>query len=140
MPCTDLSGDFLRITEFVILMCVRCNSFFFRQTDVQSFFEHGTKTRREVFFTHLGPGTYRFRVIASNNDGVWNEEGTALEFTILPMFYQTNWFLALCAATVVCLAWLGFRWRVRQVKNLLHVQFQERLAERTRIEFPLHDQ
>lgn len=96
-------------------------------------------TRREVFFTHLGPGTYRFRVIASNNDGVWNEEGAALEFTILPMFYQTNWFLALCAATVVCLAWLGFRWRVRQVKNLLHVQFQERLAERTRIAQDLHD-
>jgi signal transduction histidine kinase/ligand-binding sensor domain-containing protein len=96
-------------------------------------------TRREAFFTNLGPGAYRFRVIASNNDGVWNEEGAALEFTILPMFYQTNWFLALCAAALAFLGWLGYKWRVRQVKNLLHLQFQERLAERTRIAQDLHD-
>ena len=96
-------------------------------------------THREAVFTNLGPGAYRFRVIASNNDGVWNEEGAALEFTILPLFYQTNWFLALCAAVLVFLAWLGYKWRVRQVKNLLHLQFQERLAERTRIAQDLHD-
>ena len=96
-------------------------------------------THREAFFTNLGPGAYRFRVIASNNDGVWNEEGAVLEFTILPMFYQTNWFLALCFAAVACLAWVGYRWRVRQVKNLLRLQFQERLAERTRIAQDLHD-
>ncbi len=100
---------------------------------------HDAGTRREASFTNLGPGAYRFRVIASNNDGVWNEQGAALEFTILPMFYQTNWFLALCVAMLVFLAWLGFQWRVRQVKNLLHVQFQERLAERTRIAQDLHD-
>lgn len=94
---------------------------------------------REAFFTNLGPGAYRFRVIASNNDGVWNEEGAALEFTILPMFYQTNWFLAVCAGLVALLALLAYKWRVRQVKNLLHLQFQERLAERTRIAQDLHD-
>lgn len=96
-------------------------------------------THREASFTNLGPGAYRFRVIASNNDGVWNEEGAVLEFTILPMFYQTNWFLALCATALGFLFWLGYRWRVRQVKYLLHVQFQERLAERTRIAQDLHD-
>ncbi|HKU72348.1 MAG TPA: triple tyrosine motif-containing protein [Pyrinomonadaceae bacterium] len=96
-------------------------------------------THREAFFTNLGPGAYRFRVIASNNDGVWNEEGAVLEFTILPMFYQTNWFLALCATALGFLFWLGYRWRVRQVKYLLHLQFQERLAERTRIAQNLHD-
>ena len=96
-------------------------------------------THREASFTNLGPGAYRFRVIAANNDGVWNEEGAALEFTILPMFYQTNWFLALCAGVVGLLALLGYKWRVRQVKNLLHLQFQERLSERTRIAQDLHD-
>lgn len=96
-------------------------------------------TRRDAFFTNLGPGSYRFRVIASNNDGVWNEEGAALEFRILPMFYQTSWFLALCAAAVLFMAWLGYKWRVRQVRNLLQFQFQERLAERTRIAQDLHD-
>ena len=96
-------------------------------------------THREASFTNLGPGAYRFRVIASNNDGVWNEEGAVLEFTILPMFYQTNWFLALCATALGFLFWLGYRWRVRQVKYLLQLQFQERLAERTRIAQDLHD-
>lgn len=100
---------------------------------------HDAGTRREASFTNLGPGNYRFRVIASNNDGVWNEEGAVLEFKILPMFYQTNWFLSLCVAALVFLALLGYKWRVRQVKNLLHLQFQERLAERTRIAQDLHD-
>ena len=82
-------------------------------------------TRREAFFTNLGPGKYRFRVIASNNDGVWNEKGAVLEFRILPLFYQTNWFLMLCFGTLVFLAWLGYMWRVRQVRNLLQLQFQK---------------
>src|SRR5262249_52166541 len=46
-------------------------------------------TRRDVSYNNLGPGSYRFRVIASNNDGVWNEKGAMLEFSIAPMFYQT---------------------------------------------------
>ena len=96
-------------------------------------------TRREASFTNLGPGAYRFRVIASNNDGVWNEEGAALEFKILPMFYQTNWFLALCVAALAFLVWVGHKLRVRQVKALMHLQFQERLAERTRVAQEIHD-
>jgi len=96
-------------------------------------------TRREASFTNLGPGSYRFRVIASNNDGIWNEEGAVLGFKILPMFYQTNWFLALCVAGLAFLAWLGYKWRVRQVKALMHLQFQERLAERTRVAREIHD-
>ncbi len=96
-------------------------------------------TRREASFTNLGPGSYRFRVIASNNDGVWNEIGAALEFKILPRFYQTNWFLALCAAALVFLVWLGYKWRVRQVAALMHLQFQERLDERTRVAREIHD-
>jgi len=51
--------------------------------------------RRTAFFTKLPPGQYRFRVIACNNDGVWNESGAALAFRILPRFYQTWWFRSL---------------------------------------------
>ena len=43
-------------------------------------------TRREAFYTNLGPGSYRFHVIACNNDGVWNEIGAALDFSIAPAF------------------------------------------------------
>ncbi len=100
---------------------------------------HDAGTRREAFFTNLSPGNYRFNVIACNNDGVWNETGATLDFTLLPAFYQTRWFLLLCVATAGCLAWAGYQWRVRQVTARLDLQFQERLAERTRIAQDLHD-
>jgi hypothetical protein len=72
-------------------------------------------TRREAFYTNLSPGSYRFNVIACNNDGVWNETGATLDFTLLPAFYQTGWFLLLCAGAAGCLAWADYQWRVRQV-------------------------
>ena len=53
-------------------------------------------TRREAFYTRLGPGEYHFRVIACNNDGVWNEAGASLTFAIAPAWYQTVWF-RICA-------------------------------------------
>jgi len=95
--------------------------------------------RREAFYTNLRPGAYRFQVIASNNDGVWNEEGAVLKFTILPAFYQTRWFFLLCAAAFGCLVLMGYKWRVYHVRRLLHLQFEERLSERTRMARELHD-
>lgn len=95
--------------------------------------------RREAFYTNLSPGRYRFQVIAANNDGIWNEEGAALDFEILPMFYQTTWFYFLCLLAFAVLIWLGFMRRIHLVKSRLHLQFEERLAERTRIAQELHD-
>ena len=54
--------------------------------------------RRQAFYTNLPPRSYRFRVIAANNSGVWNEQGDVLEFSVAPAYYQTAWFRALCAA------------------------------------------
>jgi signal transduction histidine kinase len=99
----------------------------------------GPVNARSATYTNLPPRNYRFRIIACNNDGVWNEEGASLEFAILPAFYQTRTFLLLCAATAACLVWAGFRWRLRQVRSRLLLQFHERLAERTRIAQELHD-
>ena len=56
--------------------------------------------RRQAFYTDLPPGTYRFHVIACNNDGVWNETGADLTFTIPPSFTQGTGFKA------ILLAWL----------------------------------
>jgi signal transduction histidine kinase/ligand-binding sensor domain-containing protein len=95
--------------------------------------------RREAFYTNLTPGKYRFQVTAANNDGVWNEEGASLEFEILPMFYQTNWFLLVCLAALGVLVWAGYQWRVYHVKSRLHLLYEERLLERTRIAQDLHD-
>jgi signal transduction histidine kinase/ligand-binding sensor domain-containing protein len=95
--------------------------------------------RREAFYTNLSPGHYIFHVIACNNDGVWSSEGGSFQFSIAPAFYQTNWFLLLCAALVACLAWAVFQWRMRQAHARAHMQMEERLSERTRIARELHD-
>jgi ligand-binding sensor domain-containing protein/serine phosphatase RsbU (regulator of sigma subunit) len=52
--------------------------------------------RRTAYYTNLRPGNYTFRVIASNNDGVWNETGAAYSFSLKPYFWQTWWFYGLC--------------------------------------------
>ena len=96
-------------------------------------------TRREAFFTNLRPGSYRFNVVACNNDGVWNENGATLDFVVLPAFYQTRSFFLLCFAAPAFLVWAAYRWRLRQFAARLDLQFQERLDERTRIAQDLHD-
>jgi PAS domain S-box-containing protein len=74
-------------------------------------------TRRETVYTQLGPGQYRFRVIACNNDGIWNEAGAALDFAIAPAYYQTNWFRLMCVAVFIALLWALHRWRVHRLKS-----------------------
>src|SRR5262249_56021310 len=71
--------------------------------------------RRQAFYTDLDPGSYRFRVIASNNSGVWNEQGATLEFSVAPAYWQTWWFRGLVIAALAALLWALYRWRVRPV-------------------------
>jgi PAS domain S-box-containing protein len=72
---------------------------------------------RHVEYTNLPPRSYRFRVMACNNSGVWNEAGTALEFSIAPAYYQTTWFKVLCAAAFVALLWALHRLRLHQIRQ-----------------------
>jgi len=84
-------------------------------------------TRREAYYTNLDPGSYRFRVIASNNDGVWNNTGAYVDFSIAPAYYQTNWFRAACLALFILLVWMLYRLRVRSVEQ--HYQERHLAAE-----------
>ncbi len=95
--------------------------------------------RREAFYTNLGPGTYRFRVIARNNDGVWNRDGATLEFTIPPTFLQSNWFVLLTILALFALLWIAYSLRLRQVTARVRATLEVRLAERERIARELHD-
>jgi len=95
--------------------------------------------QRHVQYTNLPPKHYKFRVLACNNSGVWNEEGAALEFVIPPAWYQTNWFRALCMATLLALIWAAYRLRVRQLAFQFNMRLEERVSERTRIARDLHD-
>jgi signal transduction histidine kinase/ligand-binding sensor domain-containing protein len=96
-------------------------------------------TRRQAFYSDLRPGSYRFRVIASNNDGVWNETGATLDFKVAAAWYQTIWFRSLCGVVGVLLLRAIYRLRVRRIAGSMKARFDERLAERTRIARELHD-
>ena len=96
-------------------------------------------TRRQAYFTNLAPGHYRFRVIASNNDGVWNQTGAAVDFDIPPSFIQTKWFLGMCAAAGALVLWLLWSLRLRQIQAGLRNRLEARLLEREHIAQELHD-
>ena len=74
-------------------------------------------TRRQAFYSNLPPRNYRFRVMACNNSGVWNEAGSFLDFSIAPAYYQTNWFRALCAAAFLAVLWGLYRARIGQLRR-----------------------
>jgi len=96
-------------------------------------------TRRVAYYPDLAPGQYVFRVVASNNDNVWNEEGATLRLDIPPTFVQTRWFLALCALAAAVIVWLLVRMRLRQIIATNRWRLEERLVERERIARELHD-
>jgi signal transduction histidine kinase/ligand-binding sensor domain-containing protein/CheY-like chemotaxis protein len=87
-------------------------------------------TRRAAYYTNLAPGNYRFRVIACNNDDVWNTTGASYSFTLRPPFYQSRIFYALCALTALLLCAGFFVFRVRQLRRY-NRELEERVAFRT---------
>jgi signal transduction histidine kinase/ligand-binding sensor domain-containing protein len=95
--------------------------------------------RRQAFYSDLRPGSYRFRVIASNNDGIWNDTGATLDFKVAAAWFQTIWFRSLCIVVGVLVLWAIYRLRVRRIAGAMKSRFDERLAERTRIARDLHD-
>ena len=99
-------------------------------------------TRRVAQYSFVPPGTYRFRVIACNGDGIWNEQGAGLELTVLPHFSQTWWFRGSVVFAVIMLSVIGGRVVVRRrvQQRLLRLEQDRALErERTRIAQDLHD-
>jgi signal transduction histidine kinase/ligand-binding sensor domain-containing protein len=99
-------------------------------------------TQRSAEYSYLRPGEYRFQVIACNNDGLWNEQGASLAFTVLPYFWQTWWFQASSGGSVAAIlagaVFWGGRRRVRRKLELSERQHAlER--ERARIARDIHD-
>jgi signal transduction histidine kinase/sugar lactone lactonase YvrE len=94
---------------------------------------------RKAFYTNLDPRSYRFRVMASNNSGVWNEAGTFFDFSIAPAYYQTAWFRASCVVAFLGLLWALHRFRLHQIAQRFNTRMEARVDERTRIARELHD-
>lgn len=87
-------------------------------------------TQRNATYTNLDAGEYTFRVKASNNDGIWNEEGTSLKLIITPPFWQTNWFYLLAALFISVSIFGIYRLRVRSIRER-NRQLEQQVAERT---------
>ncbi|MEO7098206.1 MAG: two-component regulator propeller domain-containing protein [Luteolibacter sp.] len=86
--------------------------------------------RRFATYTRLAPGHYTFRVKASNNDGLWNEQGTSIKITILPPWWQTWWFRSMAAITLVGVVAAGFRWRLKSITRRA-AELKLEVAQRT---------
>jgi signal transduction histidine kinase/ligand-binding sensor domain-containing protein len=95
--------------------------------------------RRRVEYSNLPPRDFRFRVMACNNSGVWNEAGTFLDFSVAPAYYQTTWFRLSCVAAFLALLAGLHQLRLQQVARQFHMRMEERVSERTRIARDLHD-
>ncbi|HEU5077970.1 MAG TPA: two-component regulator propeller domain-containing protein [Opitutaceae bacterium] len=98
--------------------------------------------KRSATYSHLPAGSYRLRVIAANNDGVWNETGAVIDFTVLPFFWQQAWFIALVAGAVIILIVYAARYEARRRlhRRLEALERQRAIeSERTRIARDIHD-
>lgn len=103
-------------------------------------------SRRTAYYSHVPPGTYTFRVMAANSDGVWNREGATVSVTVVPRFYRTWWFLALAVATLAGVFSVAYRRRVARLERKRAAQeafaralISSQESERKRIAAELHD-
>jgi signal transduction histidine kinase len=100
-------------------------------------------SRRTAHYNNIYPGGYRFRVIASNKDGIWNDAGASLDLLLLPHIWQTWWFRGLSGVLIVGMAGGTGRYvtkkRLRRRVELLE-QRQAVEKERRRIAKDMHDQ
>jgi ligand-binding sensor domain-containing protein/signal transduction histidine kinase len=94
---------------------------------------------REAVYTNLSPGPYRFRVIASNSYGQWNDSEAAISLEVDPAFWQTSWFRVSSVAAFLVLLWALYQLRLHQVARQFNIRLEERVSERTRIARDLHD-
>jgi len=95
--------------------------------------------RRMALYSRVPPGRYVFKVIASNDEGLWSESPSTVTIEIPPSFIQSVWFKALCALVIFSLLWLVYLLRFRQVNAQIRARLYERVAERERIARELHD-
>ncbi|HYE74013.1 MAG TPA: two-component regulator propeller domain-containing protein, partial [Blastocatellia bacterium] len=91
--------------------------------------------RRVAYYTNLPAGKYRFHVVAYETDDPRNATEKSLTIEWRPHFYETRWFLALCALAAASIAWIWYKLHVRNIRQ----RFAAVLDERTRLAREMHD-
>ncbi|MFN2167416.1 MAG: two-component regulator propeller domain-containing protein, partial [Anaerolineae bacterium] len=87
--------------------------------------------RRFGRYTNLPGGTYTLRIKGSNNDGLWNEAGTAIAVSVVPPFWQSRWFQLVAVLVLASAAVAGYRLRVRGIRAR-SLALEEEVKQRTR--------
>ncbi len=114
---------------------------------------HPVSAASPVSYRNLSPGSYHFSVNATDTNGAWSDAVATTEFTILPAYYQTSWFRALCVLAFLAIFWTIYQLRVRALQRRQAVLEQHQTeiralneqlvkaqeAERMRISGELHD-
>ena len=94
---------------------------------------------RVANYTTLPAATYTFEVQGATSRGPWSQPGAMLRIEILPAWYQTLWFRAICVATFLLLLWAGYLLRLNELRMQFSAALDARVDERTRIARELHD-
>jgi len=93
---------------------------------------------RAAYYSQLAPRNYRFRVIAYNNDGVWNEAGATLSLVLLPHYWQTWWFKPAIGVAIVLVLALFYQLRVTRLREIERLR-QQLVALRQKVSGPNQD-
>jgi signal transduction histidine kinase/ligand-binding sensor domain-containing protein len=104
------------------------------------------RERRVAYYTNISPGSYTFRVMASNNDGVWSTQDATIRIVVIPPFWRTWWFVSLVLLSLIAVVVVAYRRRILKLEraNLAQQAFSRQLIEsqeneRKRIAAELHD-
>lgn len=96
--------------------------------------------KRSASYTNLNGGDYIFRVIASNNDGKWNDKGTSIRLCITPPFWQTWWFMVSALIVILMSIYVVYRLRTYSIRKRsrrlqeMNIQLNEQINERRHAE------
>lgn len=108
------------------------NQYAYRMEGLEGEWNYVDAKRRFATYTTLPPGDYTFRVKASNNNGIWNDAGTALAITITPPFWQTWWFRSLLLLVIMISIFSVYTIRVKAIRErnkILEEQVEARTLE-----------
>lgn len=90
--------------------------------------------QRDAVYSNIPPGSYTFKVIAGNEDHIWNKEPVTFSFTITPPFWATWWFRSAVISAGILLLWLVFATRLRQIKRKNRVRLEKLELEKNILE------
>jgi signal transduction histidine kinase/ligand-binding sensor domain-containing protein/DNA-binding response OmpR family regulator len=93
-----------------------------------------------VSYTNIDPGTYTFKVKASNNDGIWNEKCTAIQLEILPPFWRTYWFYLIIAFLFIAIELTIRRIIIDHLNLVNRIKIEEQRSEFVKKENELNQQ